>query len=82
MTISDNILLLTRASTKGREDFTMTEKECLNNVLNVKALMGAFIQEKALVGAFSVIVKTDCEIDGSYAALVSCQSDDRVYIEH
>ena len=24
--------------------------------------MGAFIQEKALVGAFSMIVKTDCEI--------------------
>ena len=28
--------------------------------LNVKALVGAFNQEKALVGAFSVIVKTDC----------------------
>ena len=32
---------------------------CLNSVLNVKALVGSFIQEKALVGAFSVIVKTD-----------------------
>ena len=31
--------------------------ECLNSVLNVKALAGAFNQEKALVGAFSVIVK-------------------------
>ena len=30
---------------------------------------GAFNQEKALVGAFSVIVKTDCETDGSSAAL-------------
>ena len=30
---------------------------CLNSVLNVKALIGAFNQEKALVGAFSVIVK-------------------------
>ena len=29
---------------------------CLNSVLNVKAL----------VGAFSVIVKTDCETDGSF----------------
>ena len=29
----------------------------LNSVLNVKALAGAFNQEKALVGAFSVIVK-------------------------
>ena len=31
------------------------------SVLNVKALVGAFNQEKALVGAFSVIVKTDFE---------------------
>ena len=30
---------------------------CLNSVLNVKALIGAFNQEKALVGAFSVIVQ-------------------------
>ena len=29
----------------------------LNSVLNVKALVGAFNHEKALVGAFSVIVK-------------------------
>ena len=29
---------------------------CLNSVLNVKALVGAFNQEKALVRAFSVIV--------------------------
>ena len=36
----------------------------------MEALVGAFNQEKALVGAFSVIVKTDCETDGSYAALV------------
>ena len=36
----------------------------------MKALVGAFNQEKALVGAFSVIVKTDCETDGSSAALV------------
>ena len=32
----------------------------------MKALVGAFNQEKALVGAFSVIVKTDCEADGSF----------------
>ena len=30
---------------------------CLNSVLNVKALVGAFNQEKALIGAFSVIVE-------------------------
>ena len=37
-----------------------------NSVLNVKVLVGAFNQEKALIGTFSVIVKTD----GSFAALV------------
>ena len=37
-----------------------------HSVLNVKSLVGAFNQEKALVGAFSVIVKTGCETDGSF----------------
>ena len=32
----------------------------------MKALVGAFNQEKALVGTFSVIVKTSCETDGSF----------------
>ena len=32
----------------------------------MKALAGAFNEEKALVGAFSVIVKTNCETDGSF----------------
>ena len=36
----------------------------------MKALVGTFNKEKALVGAFSVIVKTDCETDGSCAALL------------
>ena len=43
--------------------------------------IGAFVlfvhlynQEKALVGAFSVIVKTDCEADGSSAALLVRQA--------
>ena len=36
-----------------------------HSVLNVKALVGTFNQEKALVGAFSVIVKTNCETDGA-----------------
>ena len=31
----------------------------------MKAPVGAFNQEKALVGAFSVIVKTDCGTDGA-----------------
>ena len=37
-----------------------------NGVLNVKAVVAAFNHEKALVGAFSVIVKTNCESDGSF----------------
>ena len=36
-----------------------------NSVLNLKALVGGFYQEKDLVGAFSVIVKTDCETNGA-----------------
>ena len=34
---------------------------CLNSVLNVKAVVAAFNQEKALVGAFSVI--TNLRVD-------------------
>ena len=32
----------------------------------MKAIIATFNQEKALVGAFSVILKTDCETDGSF----------------
>ena len=35
----------------------------LNSVLNVKAVVAAFNQEKALVGAFSVIVQLHRLID-------------------
>ena len=38
--------------------------------MNVKVVVAAFNQEKTLVGAFSVIVKTDFETDGSSTALV------------
>ena len=38
--------------------------------LNVKALVGAFNQEKALVGAFSVIVQPVVEPTEHYTALV------------
>ena len=31
----------------------------------MKAVVAAFNEEKALVGAFTVIVKTDCETDGA-----------------
>ena len=37
--------------------FTVGSMPVKHSVLNVKALVGAFNQEKALVGAFSVIVK-------------------------
>ena len=40
----------------------------------MKALVGTFNQEKALVGAFSVIVNIDCETDGSYAVLAQAQA--------
>ena len=33
----------------------MSIVKCLHSVLNVKALIGAFDQERVLVGAFSVI---------------------------
>ena len=36
----------------------------------MNALVGTFKQEKALVGAFSVIVKTGCGTDRSSAALI------------
>ena len=38
-------------------------EEAPNSVLNVKALEGTFNQEKALVGAFSVIVQLHRLID-------------------
>ena len=44
----------------------------------MKALVGAFNQEKALVGAFSVIVKTGCGTDG---ALHSTNNDAQVEVE-
>ena len=46
------------------------QRASINSVLNMKALvLGAFNQENALVGAFSVIVKTVCETDGSFVAI-------------
>ena len=36
--------------------------QCLNSVLNLKALVGAFNQEKALIGAFSVITNLRMEL--------------------
>ena len=78
-----------RASNKGyakvREDFIITEKaptrvstSVKHSFLNVKALVGTFNQGKALVGAFSVIVKTD----GWCAALVLARSQPLPLITH
>ena len=50
-------------------------------VSNVKAL-GAFNQEKTLVGTFSMIVKTDCETNGSSAALVIIPAQMRQKIQN
>ena len=36
--------------------------QCLNSILNVKAVVAAFNQEKALVGAFSVITNLRMEL--------------------
>ena len=44
------------------------------SVLNVKALVGAFNQEKALVGAFSMIVQLVVEPMEHYTALVTSRS--------
>ena len=44
----------------------------------MKALVGAFNQEKALVGAFSVIVKTDCETDGPFHSTTDGVYDGKV----
>ena len=45
--------------------------KCLNSVLNVKAVVAAFNQEKALVGAFSVITNLRMEL---FQTLVSSSS--------
>ena len=47
--------------------------QCLNSVLNVKAVVAAFNQEKALVGAFSVIVQPVVEPMDRFAALVKTE---------
>ena len=51
---------------RQRPNFTSTYR----GVFNVKVLVGAFNQQKALEGAFSEFVKNDCETDGSFSALV------------
>ena len=50
---------------------------CLNSVLNVKAVVAAFNQEKALVAAFSVIVQLHRLIVYTSRPAVSCVCSDR-----
>ena len=54
--------------------FTITSTPVQHSVLNVKALLGALNQdqEKALVRTYSVIVKTECETDGSFYSTSNC----------
>ena len=60
---------LSELATNLHEVFTITEKD---HVLNVKVLVDAFNQEKAIVWAFSVIVKTSQRfVDSSSLALSS-----------
>ena len=44
----------------------------------MKVLVGAFNQEKALVGAFSVIVKTGCGTDGSICGTTQHYREKRI----
>ena len=47
----------------------------------MKAVVAAFNEEKALVGAFSVIVKTGCGTDGSICG-TSHGSPEQLVVEH
>ena len=48
----------------------------------MKALVGAFNQEKALVGAFSVIVKTGCGTDGALHRTTTDYKTEAIKTEH
>ena len=50
----------------------------LNSVLNVKAVVSAFNQEKALVGAFSVITNLRIDLFGSTNLLTQGISQDQL----
>ena len=53
-------------------------QRCLNSVLNVKALVGAFNQEKALEGDFSVIVKPMEHYTALIRTTLACHTPDTV----
>ena len=64
LTGSLNKIASTSASKRSIRRFVITEKAptCLNSVLNVKVVVAAFNQEKALVGAFSMITNLWMEV--------------------
>ena len=51
--------------------------KCLNSVLNVKALVGALNQQKALVGAFSVITNLRMDLFGALVDIVPAKQVSR-----
>ena len=66
--LSHMFLLVSRASDEASSQFQVYLR-CLGTCLG-KALEGAFNQEKALVGAFSVIVQPVVEPMDRFAALI------------
>ena len=57
--LSDTMQSMTFETASQFHVYIVGLRLCLNNSnLNVKALVGAFYQKKALIGAFSVIVKS------------------------
>ena len=50
----------------------MGSMSVMHSVLNVKALVGAFNQEKALVGAFSVIINLCVDLAPFEALVAAC----------
>ena len=59
--------------------YIYSRQEGVNSVLNVKAVVAAFNQEKALVGAFSVITNLWMEL---FQALVATDRDDGGLLHH
>ena len=53
-----------------------------HSVFNVKVLVGTFNQEKALVGAFSVIVKSDVEPMEHYTTTQHYKHSCSCWLEH
>ena len=57
-----NFFFMASLIRKSRVDISTHRQEGVNSVLNVKAVVAAFIQEKTLVGAFSMITNLRMEL--------------------